>query len=70
MTDSTTYPVPPLTIEYDAANDHVTINGVKYSGEVFRTLVFPDTRGVYSFERDGAKVAITKHGTKKDFGLK
>lgn len=64
--------IEPLEIKYEPPPvDIVTINGVRYTGEFFRFLAFPDPNLVYSFERfreDGV-LTIHRHGTKKELGL-
>jgi hypothetical protein len=49
----------PLRIEYDAATDIATIEGIKFSGELLRAFAggFPDDRS-YRVERRGDMVAI------------
>ena len=50
-----------LIIEQDAARDIVTINGVKYSGHLFRTLALcePGTWLRFEGRRDGAITVFT-----------
>jgi microcystin-dependent protein len=63
-------PVKPLDIDYNAFTDIVTIDGVSYTGEVFRTFALPESDCLYSFERtEGGGVIIQRHGTKKELGL-
>jgi len=41
----------PLDISYHKERDILVINGVHYSGELFRTLSMPMMGRVYAFER-------------------
>jgi hypothetical protein len=54
---------PPLTIEYDEALDVLTVNGVKYSGALFRTLAFPRTDRLFRFTREGPTVTVIDCGS-------
>jgi NTP pyrophosphatase (non-canonical NTP hydrolase) len=54
-------PPLPLRIEF-AIDDTVTIEGVKYSCALFRTIAFPKTRRAYTFERRGETVVVTDVG--------
>jgi|GEM_PF-5502556 len=37
----------PLSISYDPIRDTLTVNGMTYSGDLFRTLAFPEPGRVY-----------------------
>lgn len=50
--------VEPVRIERDA-NDVVIVEGVRYSGEYFRTLAVPNTDVLYAIRRDGEQVWLT-----------
>jgi hypothetical protein len=49
-------------VTYDEATDTVSINDVKFSGDVFRHLQFPRLDRVYTFERLGDTVTISECG--------
>jgi glutathione peroxidase-family protein len=49
-----------LAVEYDPQYDTLTICGMKYSGDLFRTLAFPCTDRLYQFERTEEHGVIVK----------
>lgn len=63
--------VKPLEIKYEPPPvDMVTINGIRYTGEFFRLIAFPNPNFVYSFKRgEDNTVIIHRHGTKKELGI-
>ena len=56
-------PLSPLIVSYDADADVLTIdNGegpVRYAGDLFRTLAFPQPGHVYRVDLDCQKRAVT-----------
>ena len=61
----------PVTLERDV-NDVVIIEGVRYSGEYFRILAFPNPNMLYAIRRDGDQVWLTEihnPGEAQDFFL-
>lgn len=48
-----------LLFNYDHNEDVLTIEGVKYSGEVFRRMAFPKEGQLYQFERHDDVLEIT-----------
>jgi hypothetical protein len=51
----------PLNFHYDYLTDALIVEGVRYAGEFFRNVAWPDADALYSFERDGDVVTVTKH---------
>ena len=49
-------PKLPLEIEYDKAKDQITIDGITFSGDYFRTFQAPDPDACYRFIVDGKNV--------------
>lgn len=60
----------PLRINYNEKTDILNINGIAYTGEIFRTLAFPNTEHVYSFKMEDGQLWVTDHGTKKELNIK
>ena len=56
----------PLEYEYDAVNDVLVVEGVRYHGDFFRVLAYPYTDSVYSFETKDGVVTVTEHGSKSE----
>jgi len=48
----------PVSIERDA-NDVIIVEGVRYSGDFFRTMAYPDPKYLYAIRRDGKQVIVT-----------
>ena len=50
----------PLEFSYDPIADIITIEGIKYTGDLFRCLGFPDTKKIYKFKCvDSSKLGRT-----------
>jgi phage baseplate assembly protein gpV len=54
--------MPSLEISYDQAADVLTVEGVRYAGELFRTLAFPNTSRLYRFLRAADDVTVVDCG--------
>jgi len=52
--------VTPLAVAYDAAQDVLTVEGVRYSGTFFRTLAWPARSRLYRFERRDETVQVAR----------
>jgi len=52
--------VTPLAVAYDAAQDVLTVEGVRYSGAFFRTLAWPARSRLYRFERRDGTVQVSE----------
>jgi hypothetical protein len=51
-------PVKPVEIER-LPGDVLYIEGVRYAGELFRTMAFPSDECLYAIRRDGDNVVLT-----------
>lgn len=59
-------PRQPLQVHYDEAMDRLTIEGVVYTGTVFRKMAWPRTGCVYLFERKDDAIDIIECGVLAD----
>jgi hypothetical protein len=45
--------VSALRVDYDASRDVLEVEGIRFSGEFFRTFALPNPEALYSIQRDG-----------------
>jgi hypothetical protein len=50
----------PLQLIYDTERDELTIDGVKYSGELFRVFASPDPAKFYQLTRKDETITVTE----------
>lgn len=63
MTDfGTPHGETELDIEYSPQTDTLLVNGVRYSGYLFRTLAWPPPDRLYRFTREGDNIVLREMG--------